>query len=108
MKVNVTDLVIRIILTAVVFGVVLFLPAGTLAWPAAWVYLVLLFSFTIGVSVWLSRFNPELLSERVSGIGKPRSQALGQGVFSTAPSIVLCLVRRNGARCRSLSVVANT
>ena len=71
MKVNVTDLVIRIILTAVVFGVVLFLPAGTLAWPAAWVYLVLLFSFTIGVSVWLSRFNPELLSERVSGIGKP-------------------------------------
>ena len=71
MKVNVTELVIRIILTAVVFGLVLFLPAGTLDWPAAWVYLVLLFSFTIGISVWLLRFNPDLLSERMSGIGRP-------------------------------------
>jgi protein-S-isoprenylcysteine O-methyltransferase Ste14 len=51
--------------------VVLFLPAGTLAWPAAWVYLVLLFGFTIGISIWLARFNPELLEERMSGIGKP-------------------------------------
>lgn len=71
MKVNVTELIIRLILTAVGFGVMLFLPAGTLDWPAAWVYLVLLFSFTIGISVWLSRFNPELLEERMRGVGKP-------------------------------------
>ena len=71
MQVNVAELMIRIAFTAVVFGVVLFLPAGTLAWPAAWVYLALLFSFTIGVSIWLLRFNPELLEERMSGIGKP-------------------------------------
>jgi protein-S-isoprenylcysteine O-methyltransferase Ste14 len=71
MKVNVTELIIRLILTAVAFGLVLFLPAGTLDWPAAWAYLVLLFGFTIGISVWLSRFNPELLEERMSGIGKP-------------------------------------
>lgn len=70
MEVNVTELVIRLILTAVVFGVMLFLPAGTLDWPAAWIYLVLLFSFTIGISIWLSRFNPDLLSERMSGIGR--------------------------------------
>lgn len=71
MKVNVTGLIIRTILTAVGFGLVLFLPAGTLAWPAGWVYLVLLFGFTIGISVWLARFNPDLLEERMSGIGKP-------------------------------------
>ena len=71
MKVNVTDLVIRIILMAVVFALFLFLSAGTLAWPAAWLYLALLFGFTIGLSIWLSRFNPELLAERMSGIGKP-------------------------------------
>ena len=53
MRVNVTELVIRIILTAVAFGLVLFLPAGTIAWTAAWIYLILLFSFTIGASVWL-------------------------------------------------------
>ena len=70
MKVNVTELVIRLVLTFVVFGVVLFLPAGTIDWPAAWTYLVLLFVFTIGITIWLSRFNPELLSERVSGLGR--------------------------------------
>ena len=70
MKINVTALIMRIILTAVGFGLVLFLPAGTLAWPAAWAYLVMLFGFTIGITVWLSRFNPELLEERMSGIGK--------------------------------------
>ena len=69
-KVNVTELVIRLILTMAVFGLFLFLPAGTVDWPAAWIYLVLLFSFTIGISIWLSRFNPDLLSERVSGIGR--------------------------------------
>jgi protein-S-isoprenylcysteine O-methyltransferase Ste14 len=71
MKVNISGLIIRIILTAVGFGLVLFLPAGTLAWPAAWVYLVLLFAFTIGISIWLASFNPELLEERMSGVGKP-------------------------------------
>jgi protein-S-isoprenylcysteine O-methyltransferase Ste14 len=71
MKVNVAELIIRTSLMFVGFGVVLFLPAGTLAWPAAWVYLVLLFGFTIGITIWLSRFNPELLEERMSGIGKP-------------------------------------
>ena len=71
MKVNITEVIIRLILTAVGFGVVLFLPAGTLNWIAAWVYLVLLFGFTIGISVWLSRFNPDLLEERMRGIDKP-------------------------------------
>ena len=71
MKVNVAELAIRILLTAVAFGLVLFLPAGTFAWPAAWVYLVLLFGFTIVISIWLLRFNPELLVERMQGIGKP-------------------------------------
>jgi protein-S-isoprenylcysteine O-methyltransferase Ste14 len=71
MKVGVIELAIRLILTAAAFALVLFLPAGTLAWPAAWIYLVLLFGFAVGISVWLLRFNPELLAERLSGIGKP-------------------------------------
>lgn len=71
MKVNVIELIIRIILLAVGFALVLFLPAGTLDWPAAWAYLVLLFGFTIGITIWLARFNPELLEERMTGIGKP-------------------------------------
>jgi protein-S-isoprenylcysteine O-methyltransferase Ste14 len=71
MEVNVTELVIRTVATAVVFGLILFLPAGTLNWIAAWVYLTLLFLFIIGISIWLLRFNRGLLAERMSGIGKP-------------------------------------
>ena len=53
-----------------VFAVTLFLSAGTFAWPAAWAFLALFFSFTSALSVWLFRFSPELLAERLSGLGK--------------------------------------
>ncbi len=53
----------------------LFLPAGRLAWPAAWIYLVLLFGFTVGLSLWLLRFNPDLLAERMTGIERPDQKA---------------------------------
>ena len=42
----------------------LFLPAGTVAWPAGWVFLVLFLGFYLAVTVWLFRHNPGLLAER--------------------------------------------
>lgn len=54
----------------VVFALALFLPAGTVAWIAGWVYLILFFSFVIALSLWLSKNNPGLLTERMTGIGK--------------------------------------
>ena len=70
MNINVTQLVIRSVVTAILFALMLFLPAGTFAWRAGWVYLVLLFGFMLGISLWLLRFNPGLLEERLSGLGK--------------------------------------
>lgn len=70
MKVNVGQLAAQTVGMMVVFALVLFLPAGTLAWPAGWIWLGLMFSFTILISLWLLRFNPELLTERLTGIGK--------------------------------------
>ena len=55
---------------AVVFGATLFVSAGTIAWPAGWTFLVLFFSFVIALSTWLLRFDPGLLEERMTGIGK--------------------------------------
>jgi protein-S-isoprenylcysteine O-methyltransferase Ste14 len=46
------------------FALALFVPAGTLAWPAAWVFLCLFFSFFLTVNIWLFRHNPGLLKER--------------------------------------------
>jgi protein-S-isoprenylcysteine O-methyltransferase Ste14 len=46
-------------------GILLFLAAGTVAWPGAWAYLVLMvaLSFTLGID--LARHDPELFRERM-------------------------------------------
>lgn len=48
------------------FALCLFLPAGSLAWPAGWTFLALFFGFFVGVNIWLYRHNPGLLQERLS------------------------------------------
>jgi protein-S-isoprenylcysteine O-methyltransferase Ste14 len=48
------------------FALALFLPAGTLVWPAGWIFLMLFFSFYLAITVWLFRHNPGLLQERMS------------------------------------------
>jgi protein-S-isoprenylcysteine O-methyltransferase Ste14 len=65
MQVNVKLQVGETIGFFVVFALALFLPAGTLAWQAGWVFLLLFFSFYIAVNVWLFRHNPGLIQERL-------------------------------------------
>jgi protein-S-isoprenylcysteine O-methyltransferase Ste14 len=48
----------------VIFALALFLPAGTLAWPAGWLFLALFFGFYLGITIWLAGHNPALLQER--------------------------------------------
>src|SRR5262245_49054948 len=60
---------------AAAFGILLFVPAGTLRWPGAWAFLIVMFGFTIAGSVWLLRFNPDLLAERMTGVGRPDQEA---------------------------------
>ena len=66
----VLQLLANILGMAVVFALVLFLPAGTLRWPAGWAFFALFFGFTLAISFWLLRFNPDLLRERLSGVGR--------------------------------------
>ncbi len=71
MRVRIGLLVAQIVGMAAAFALAMFVPAGTLAWPAGWAFLVLMFGYTIGLSAWLLRFNPELLAERMTGVGHP-------------------------------------
>jgi len=71
MKVNIRLLMAEIVGTFVVFALALFLAAGTVVWPAGWAFVVLFFGFTTTLSRWLIRHNPGLLTERMTGIGKP-------------------------------------
>jgi protein-S-isoprenylcysteine O-methyltransferase Ste14 len=42
-----------------------FLPAGTLAWPQGWIFLALLFGCSQATGLWLLRSDPGLLAERM-------------------------------------------
>jgi len=44
----------------------LFIPAGTADWPAAWIYLAEMGLATLVITAWLARYNPALLAERMS------------------------------------------
>lgn len=48
-----------------VMALALFLPAGTVAWPAAWVFLGLLFVSSLPITWWLLKYDPGLIEERM-------------------------------------------
>jgi len=79
---------------AVVFGAILFVSAGTIAWPAGWAFLVLFFCFVIALSAWLLRFDPGLLEERMTGIGKSDQKTWDKVLLGIMA--VACLVRGTG------------
>jgi protein-S-isoprenylcysteine O-methyltransferase Ste14 len=52
----------------VLLAVLLFGAAGTLRWPAAWVYLAITAVVSIGGGFWLARHDPALLAERLKPV----------------------------------------
>jgi protein-S-isoprenylcysteine O-methyltransferase Ste14 len=89
MKVNLKLLAAQIAGMFVVFALVLFLAAGTVFWLAGWAFLVLFFGFTIALSGWLLRHNPALLTERMTGIGKPDQKTWDKVFFAVANVLFL-------------------
>jgi protein-S-isoprenylcysteine O-methyltransferase Ste14 len=53
-------------LQVLLFPLVLFLAAGTLGWPAGWIFLILLYSYVVVTVRRLAKHNPGLLEERMS------------------------------------------
>ncbi len=71
---------------AVVLGLLLFLPAGTLAWPQAWVFLVLFIGCSEATGVWLMKTDPGLLAARskspISADQKPADRAVMAAILA--------------------------
>ncbi len=55
----------RTIVFAALMGVLLFVPAGTLAWPQGWAFLVLFNGSGLIIGVWLAKADPGLLAARM-------------------------------------------
>lgn len=48
-----------------ILALCLFIAAGTVAWPAAWVFLGLLLVSNLPITWWLLKYDPELIEERL-------------------------------------------
>jgi len=59
-------LTLQILVWTAVMAVVLLWPAGTLAYPGAWAFIVLFLIFGFAISFWLYWHNPRLLRERMA------------------------------------------
>jgi protein-S-isoprenylcysteine O-methyltransferase Ste14 len=60
------EIVVRMVLAMLLFMAFLFIPAGTLYWFEAWLFIVVYLSFAIPAIIWLMKNDPNLLKERMS------------------------------------------
>jgi protein-S-isoprenylcysteine O-methyltransferase Ste14 len=58
-------LIVQIFIWFGTMGILLFLAAGTFAWPGAWAYLVLMVALSLTMGIDLARRDPGLLRERM-------------------------------------------
>jgi protein-S-isoprenylcysteine O-methyltransferase Ste14 len=72
-----------------IMAALLFFPAGTLNWPAAWVYLIEISITSLAITLWLLRHNPTLLAERMSPLIQ-REQKRWDKVLMTALIFLWC------------------
>jgi protein-S-isoprenylcysteine O-methyltransferase Ste14 len=60
------QIAIRFVAGIVVMSAAFFGSAGTLAWPEAWLYMILQYSFSTILAIWLKKHNPDLLKDRMA------------------------------------------
>jgi protein-S-isoprenylcysteine O-methyltransferase Ste14 len=59
-------IIIRTVVTVLFMFAVLFIPAGTLNWPEAWLFLFFYFTVVTVMMIWMKKKAPGLLKERMS------------------------------------------
>src|SRR5215472_8252813 len=61
-------LIVQTIAFVAVMAALLFVPAGTVDWLGAWVFIGEMAVASVAIGVWLARHDPALLEERMSGV----------------------------------------
>jgi protein-S-isoprenylcysteine O-methyltransferase Ste14 len=94
----IAKLLLQNLIWIVVLGVLLFVSAGTLHWPAAWLFLATMAILGVASGLWLARVDPELLAERMRPTmqqGQPAADKVFMLVFGAAALIWLILMGLN-------------
>lgn len=76
----VSKLIIRTVLWIAAMAVLLFVSAGTLRWPGAWIFLAEVLVLSLAIGLWLNRHDPGLLRERMGSFVQ-RNQTAGDRIF---------------------------
>jgi protein-S-isoprenylcysteine O-methyltransferase Ste14 len=71
----VAKLIIRNLLWIAALAVILFGAAGTVRWPVGWLFLAEVGGFGLAIGLWLARYDPALLAERMSTFVQPAQKA---------------------------------
>jgi protein-S-isoprenylcysteine O-methyltransferase Ste14 len=56
--------ILQVLVSIVMMGLVLFLTAGRIDWPAAWIFLATYALTVLTVGVWVARKHPDVINER--------------------------------------------
>jgi len=73
----------------VALAALLFVPAGTLHWPAAWVFLGFMIAIGLGFGGWLARRDPALLAERMRSPIQPDQPAADKKLLLALGLVIL-------------------
>src|SRR5215813_11533861 len=57
---------LKLVIWTALIGALILWPAGTLAYPGAWVFIALFALGGFAITLWLSKHSPSLLRERMS------------------------------------------
>lgn len=85
----VSKLLIRTAIGFTGMALLLFLPAGTLAWPAAWVFIAISAASGISMGLWFARHDPDLLAQRMGPMFQ-RGQSTADKVLVAALLLAMC------------------
>ncbi|MCW3476911.1 methyltransferase family protein [Limobrevibacterium gyesilva] len=85
----VTRLFVQTVLWLAVMAVLLFLPAGRVDWPGAWLFLAETGVLSIVVGLWLAMHDPALLAERLASPVQ-RAQKGWDKVFMAGVTALFC------------------
>jgi protein-S-isoprenylcysteine O-methyltransferase Ste14 len=83
------NLVIKTVIWLAFMAALLFVPAGTLAWPPAWLYLIELAASGALISGWLYVHDPALLAQRMASPVQ-REQAAWDRIFMVCMLLFFC------------------
>ncbi|HML12976.1 MAG TPA: isoprenylcysteine carboxylmethyltransferase family protein [Xanthobacteraceae bacterium] len=102
-------LIVQTVALVAVMAALLFVPAGTLAWPGAWAFLGEMAAGSVLIGGWLARHDPGLLAERMSGLfqrEQPRGDKILMAVFLALVLAWLPLMALDAERYRLSHVPA--